>query len=204
MSRRLVGWGLALSVALLVLASCAASRLARLDPLPSGEPWRGPAGSYELELPSDVWVRLEKNEREGNIDLSLARQSADAWLNVSLVEERFPTADLALAGARARMDSLLATVSRDEREIAVPTPDGEVEGWLGVYCGAFDREIRSRDTCFVILATVWKDTAYVLVGQVRVKDPEPGRQDELERLVGSLRLTAPLPLKAPERDIDDE
>jgi hypothetical protein len=184
----------------LLLASCTSSQL---DPLPSGEPWRGPQGSYELEMPSDAWVRLEKNEHDENIDLSLARQSADAWLNVSVLKDRFPTAEMALAGARARMDSLLMTVSRDEREIRVPAPAerGDVDARIGVYCGTFDRELRSRDTCFVILATVWDDTAYVLVGQVRVKDPEPGRQAELERLVGSLRLTE---LDAGSDESDDE
>ena len=93
-----------------------------------------------------------------------------------------------LESARARADALLTTTSRDERDVSIGAPEGELPARLGVYCGTFDREMRARDSCFVILAAVRERTAYVLVGQVRVKGAEPDRQDELERFVLSLRL----------------
>jgi hypothetical protein len=174
---------------LFVLTSCAAMRLAWLDPLPMDQPVVGQDGSYELVPPSDRWVRLSDNERGEQIDLSLARSSNDSWLNVSVLVDRFPTAGLALEYARTQADGLLTTISRDEREVAVPSPDGEVAARMGVYCGTFDRELGSRDSCFVMLAAVWQQTSYMLVGQVRIGD-DPGRQAELERLVLSLRLRA--------------
>ena len=180
---------LLLAAAGLVGPGCASWRLARLEPYPIGEPLRGPRGGYELRPPSDAWVRLEENEGD-QLDLSLARQTGDAWLNVSVVPDRLPTAAIALESARARADALLTTTTRLERDVSVAAPEGELPARLGVYCGTFDREMRARDSCFVILAAVRDRTAYVLVGQVRVKDPEPGRQDELERFALSLRLLA--------------
>ena len=179
------------TVALLscLLVSCTSLRLAGLDPLPMGEPFRGPEGSYTLTPPSGEWVRVERNEGD-RIDLALARRSGDAWLNVSVLPGRFPTAGHALVDARSRMDSLLVTLSREEWDATVPSPEGDRPARLGIYCGTFDRELRSRDNCFVMLATIRAGVTYALVGQVRIRDPEPGRQDELERLVRSLRLLA--------------
>ncbi len=178
-------------LALLFLTSCTSLRLARLDPLPAGETFAGPEGSYQLVPPSDRWVRLTDNEGDANIDLSLARNSNDAWLNVSVLPGRFATADLALAYARGQADALMATFFRDERDVGVPAPEGDVAGRMGVYCGTFDGELRSRESCFVMLATVWKETSYLLVGQVRESESESGRRGELEGLMLSLRLVAP-------------
>lgn len=171
------------------LVACASWRLAGLEPLPMGEPFRGPEGSYTLTPPSGEWVRVEDSEGD-RIDLALARRSNDAWLNVSVLPRRFATAELALADARSRMDSLMLTLTREEWEVTVPSPEGDRPGRFGIYCGTFDRELRSRDSCFVMLTTIRAELTYALVAQVRIRDPEPGRQDELERLVRSLRLLA--------------
>lgn len=179
-------------VAPVLLLACASLRLASLEPLPAGEPVRGPEGSYLLTPPSDHWVRLEDRERERNLDLALARKSNDAWLNVSVLPGRFPSPGMALAFARGQVDALMTTFSRDEREVTVPSPDGELPASLGIYCGTFDHELRSRDNCFVILTTLRGDVSYALVGQVRIQDPEPGRMDEIERLIRSLRLVDPV------------
>lgn len=179
---------LVVPVPALLAAACASLRLASLDPLPAGEPVRGPQGSYQLTPPSDRWVRLEDREREQNLDLALARQTNDAWLNVSVLPGRFPSPGMALAYARSQADALMTTFSRDESDLTVPSPDGELPARMGIYCGTFDRELRSRDNCFVMLTTLRGDVTYALVGQVRIRDPEPGLQDELERLVRSLRV----------------
>ena len=112
----------------------------------------------------------------------------DKKLNVSVLADRFPTPDLALAYASAQADALMSMISRDERDVVVASPEGDLAGRIGVYCGTFDRELRSRDNCFVMLATVWNQTSYMLVGQVRVRGADAGRRVELERLVLSLRL----------------
>lgn len=178
--------GAVLAVALVV--SCASLRLASLAPLPGGEPVRGSDGSYELTPPTQTWVRIAAHEAEPNVDLSLARNTGDAWLNVSVLRERFPSADAALAHARAVAESMLAVTHRAEEEVAVAGPDGHLGGRLGEYCGTFDLELGSRESCFVVLAVLRARTAYVVVGQVRILDPEPGRQDELDRFVRSLRI----------------
>jgi hypothetical protein len=167
--------------------SCASLRLAWRDPLPEGEPVRGPEGSYELVPPSGEWVRVPGNESHHNVDLSLARRSNDAWLNASVLRDRYWSADDALARGRSRTESLMSIDSRDEQDARVPSPEGELPGRLGVYCGTFDREIRARDTCMVILAALFGRTAYVVVGQVRVGG-ESDRQEELMELVRSLRI----------------
>ncbi len=178
-------------VAALVCVSCTSIRLASQDPYPAGQAVAGPDGGYALTPPSEHWVRAEWNETAETIDWALAHQEGDAWLNVSVLRGRFATAELALARARAEVDALMLTVSRNERDVVVPSPAGELPARLGVYCGSFDRELRSRDNCFVLLAAQQAEVSYALVGQVRVRDPEPGRQDELERLVLSLQLIAP-------------
>lgn len=172
----------------LVAAGCTHIRLASQDPLPAGQPLRGPEGSYTLTPPSEHWVRAEWNESADTIDWALAHQEGDAWLNVSVLPGRFATAELAFAHARAQADALMATVSRDERDVSIPSPEGGLAGRMGVYCGHFDRSLRSREDCFVLLAVLRGDVTYALVGQVRLRDPEPGRRDELERLVASLRV----------------
>jgi hypothetical protein len=187
---------LPLATALLVflplcVGGCASLRLHWLEPFPAGEPLVGPEGSYQLTPETGHWVRIERNEDHDNIDLSLARNSGDAGLNVSVLQGRFPTPSLALAHARAQVDAMMTTISRLEVDVAISSPEGDLPGRMGVYCGTFDRELRSRDNCFVMLATLRGTVVYVLVGQVRVKDPEPGRQDELERLVLSLELIDP-------------
>jgi hypothetical protein len=197
-SRLLRHFSLPLSLLLLLAVAfagvaglgCTSWRLARLDAYPMGEPLRGPQGGYALVPSSEAWVRTPENEG-ASVDLALARQSNDAWLNVSVVRGRLPTAALALETARARADALMTTASRQERDLVVPSPEGDLPARMGVYCGTFDREMRAHDNCFVMLAAVRGEAAYVLVGQVRIRDPESGRLDELERLVASLRLVEP-------------
>jgi hypothetical protein len=196
------GPALALLAGLLGLG-CASLRLAGLDPLPTGEPFRGPEGSYTLTAPSDQWVRTPDNEGE-RIDLALARKTGDAWLNVSVLPGRFATPEQALAHARTQADALMQTVSRDERDATVPAPEGDLPARFGRYCGTFDRELRSRESCFVLLATIRGDTTYALVGQVRVQDPLDGREPELERLVRSLRLVDDLAADPARGDEDSE
>jgi hypothetical protein len=177
-----------LALLLPLILSCASLRLAMLDPYPAGKALRGPEGSYELVPPSEMWVRVERNESQRNVDLALARRSADAWLNVSVVRDRYPTPASAIDRGRSRVEALMSVVSRDEQEVVVPSPDGELPARLGVYCGTFDRELRSRDSCFLILATVFQRMTYVVVGQVRVADSQPDAQDELTMFVRSLRI----------------
>ncbi len=176
------------ALALGLVASCASLRLASEGPLPGGEPVRGRDGTYEVVPPTETWVRISENEAEPNVDLSLARNPADAWLNASVLPGRFPSADAALAEVRARAETMLTVTRRAETDVAVPGPDGHLPGRLGEYCGTFDRELRSRESCFVVLAVLRDRTAYVLVGQVRLHDPEPGRHDELTTFVRSLRI----------------
>ncbi len=174
---------------LVVFCGCASMRLSSRDPLPEGEPIAGPSGHYELVPPSGEWVRADWNEDESKIDLSLAHQQGDAWLNVSVLPDRFPEAADAIAHGRAQVDSMMLTSSREEEVVEVAAPEGPLPARVGTYCGTFDREIRARDSCFVLLATVRDRTSFVLVGQVRVRDPELGRLHELRRLAASLRLT---------------
>ncbi len=181
------------ALALGLVASCAGLRLASHSPLPGGEPVRGSDGTYEIAPPTETWVRVSKNEAEPNIDLSLARNTADAWLNASVLPERFPSADAALAEARAQAEAMLTVTRRAETDVSVPGPDGDLPGRLGEYCGTFDLELRSRESCFVVLAVLRDRTAYVLVGQVRLHDPEPGRHDELTTFVRSLRILSENP-----------
>jgi hypothetical protein len=181
---------LALGVAGIAI-SCASLRLALRDPLPEGEPLRGPEGSYEVVPPTGEWVRVAGNESHRNVDLSLARRSNDAWLNVSVLKDRYRNADDALARGRSRAESLLSVDSRDEQDARVRSPEGDLPARLGVYCGTFDREIRARDTCMVILATLYERTTYVVVGQVRVESGASDRQEELMEIVESLRIDPP-------------
>lgn len=174
--------------ALAAVLSCTSIRLASREPYPAGHPVRGPEGSYQLTPPGDHWVRADWNEGAENIDWALAHQEGDAWLNVSVLPDRYASARLAFEHARAQADALMITVSREERELTVASPEGALPAHLGIYCGTFDRELRSRDSCIVLLATMRGDVTYALVGQLRVRDPEPGRQDELLRLMESLRL----------------
>lgn len=179
-------------VAVLALAtSCASLRLAGLDPLPADAPFRGPEGSYTVTPPSDEWVRVEGNESRRNVDLSLARKSADAWLNVSVLRNRYPTADHALVRGRSRVEGLMSMSSREEGDAVVQSAGGPLPARLGRYCGTFDRELTARDTCFVILAAMDGPTTYVLVGQYRAKDRQLGRDEEMTRLVLSLRVEPP-------------
>jgi hypothetical protein len=135
-------------------------------------------------------VRISANEAESNVDLSLARNTADAWLNASVLTGRFPSADAALAEVRAHAEAMLTVSRRAETDVAVTGPDGDLAGRLGEYCGTFDLEFGSRESCFVVLTVLRGHIAYVLVGQVRLRDPEPGRRDELIALVRSLRVLA--------------
>jgi len=184
--------GLLLALAL----SCASWRLARLDPYPAGEPLRGPDGSYELVPPSDEWVRIEDNESRRNVDLSLARRSGDAWLNVSVLQDRYQSPGHALDRGRSRTESLMSIDLREEGDAVVQSAEGPLPARLGRYCGTFDRELRSRDTCFLILATQRDRTTWVVVGQYRVLDPRQDREPEMLELVLSLRAIA-RPREAP-------
>ncbi len=176
------------ALALGLVASCASLRLASRSPLPGGEPVRGSDGTYEIVPPTEAWARISENEAESNVDLSLARNTADAWLNTAVLQERFPSAHAALAAARAQAEAMLTVTRRAETDVSVPGPDGDLPGRLGEYCGTFDRELRSRESCFVVLTVLRDRTAYVLVGEVRLHDPEPGRHDELTTFVRSLRI----------------
>ena len=177
----------AAALVLALVASCADPRLDSRAALPGGEPVRGGHGTYEVVPPTETWVRISENEAEPNIDLSLARNTADAWLNVSVLTERFPSPDAARAEARAGAEAMLTVIRRVETDVAVAGPDGDLPGRLGEYCGTFDRELGSRESCFVVLTALLGDTSYVLVGQVRVQ-AESGRRDELTAFVRSLRL----------------
>lgn len=180
-------------------SACASLRLASLDAIPAGTRLSGPSGGYELTLPTDAWARNPADEERGRIDLALVRKSGDAWLNVSVMADRYPAADLALAAARTRADALMLASEREERDVAVVGPAGALPGRLGVYCGSFDREVRSRDSCFVIQTVVDGRTAWLLVGQVRMHEGGDERRDELERLMGSLRILSTAPPQAREQ-----
>ena len=177
-------------------SACARLRLASLEPYPAGARIAGPSGGYELTTPTDAWARNPRNEGSGHIDLALARKSGDAWLDVSVVTDRYATADLALAPARARANSLMLADERDERDVIVPAPEGGIAGRQGVYCGSFDREMRARDNCFVILTVVRDRTAWVLVGQAHVRGDDDLRRPELEQLMDSLRILPAAPPQA--------
>ena len=168
------------------LGGCLPVRL----PLAEGVPVRGPAGSYTITPPSDAWERRPQTEDE-RIDLAVRRVSRDAWLNVSVLPGRFPTAEEAFADARARTDSILQTGFRDESIATVGAPGGDIAAHFGVYCGRFDRELLSRESCIMLLTTLRGAVTYALVGQVRIDGDDEAsleRRVELESLIRSLRL----------------
>ena len=157
--RRLVGTDpftllVAVVVALAVtVVGCAAWRLGRLPHYQAGVTLRGPAGGYALVPPTGAWVRIEENE-QGKIDLALARDTANAWLNVSVAPGRGGTPEEVLSRARAEVDALLATAERREELVSISSLEGTAPARLGVYCGTFDRELRAGQSCFVLLGAV--------------------------------------------------
>lgn len=178
--------GALLAFALVAPLGCASLRLARLPHYPAGEALPGPAGSYSLEFPSNAWVRLKYSETTTGLDWSVGRDSADAWLNVSLATDRYRNAQAVLASARDQAEALMAIGRRDERDVSVSSPSGPLPARRGVYCGTFDLEVGTASTCFVILGVVWDERAFLLVGQVR--EARAGVREELEALVDSLQL----------------
>lgn len=183
--KRLVSFALALACTWVL--GCASSG----PPFPAGHPLRGPHGSYELVPQTETWVRAPGNESKRNVDLSLEREGSDAWLNVSVLPNRYPTAQLALERGRSRVEGLMSVGHRTEEDLTVPSPEGDLEARLGVYCGTFYRELRARETCFVLLATRYRQNPYVLVGQVRVDDdPDGDGLFELMAFVKSFRITS--------------